>query len=323
MFITMLKFVFIKGKAMQIAIDVGYGDVKVATKQGLFKFHNAIAFSGAASVDYGQNALEVFTFNDIEYVVGDQALLNSPFITRDYGYLYEYVPLLIYKALKMANVSLSEKIQLITGLSLKDWDKAEQFGERLTNIFVNNEYYKIEPENIKIVPQGKGIYIDYKSKNQIKENDYFAIVDIGYNTFDFLTFLNGKPVPNKNYANTLGVNTLIQEIQKILNRQYNVLFSEQECKNHLRQKSIRIGAKSYDITTIVHKEVQKYFKLIKNEIMAKNMELMNRVYGVVISGGGAYLLEEIKANIFDHQVYSCAPYEFANVRGYLEELLNE
>ena len=306
---------------MKIAIDIGYGDVKVTTGTSSFKFTNAIAFAGATAVDYGQNAMELFTFNDVEYLVGDQALLNSPLITRDYGYLYEYAPLLVYKALKIAGIKTEDDIELITGLSLKDWSKAEEFGERVANIFVNNENYNIPSENITVVPQGKGIYVDYKSKNKtVESDDFFAIVDIGYNTFDFLVFLNGKPVPNKNYANTLGVNTLIQELQKILNKQFNVSFSEQECKDYLLKRSLRIGAKTHDISGIVNKEISKYAKTIQNEIMAKNSDLINRVFNVIISGGGAYLLHEINAQIFDHQVYSQMPYEFANVRGYFQEL---
>lgn len=303
---------------MKIAIDIGYGDVKVSTGNDVFKFTNAVAFAGAVSVDYGQSALETFTFNDVDYLVGEQALINTPFITRDYNYLYEYAPLLVYKALKMAKIKPTDEISLITGLSLKDWAKAAEFGERLTEIFVNKEHFSIKPENITVVPQGKGIYTDYKLSNPAGE-DYYAVVDIGYNTFDFLVFMNGKPVPNKNYANTLGVNTLVQELQKLLSNQYNTTFSEQECKDFIRTRAVRIGAKTHDISDIVKKEVLKYAKTIANEILAKNNELLKRVQSVIISGGGAYLLEEMKVEIFDHQVFTKTPFEFSNVRGYFAE----
>ena len=307
----------------KIAIDIGYGDIKVLTENQTFKFTNAISFSGHTAINLNQNALEVFLFNDMDYLVGDEALLNKPFISRNYEYLYEYAPLLVYKALKLANITSKDNIQVVTGLSLKDWDKANEFGERLCSIFVNNELYKIEPENIKIVPQGKGIYLDYKINNKITNNDFLAIVDIGYNTFDFLIFKDGKPLPNKNYANTLGVNVLIQELQKYLNKELNIMFSEQECKDILLNKSIRVGAKTHDLTNVVNKEIKMYSKLIYNEITAKNSDFINKVFNVVISGGGAYILESINIQIFDHQIYSKIPYEFANVRGYYEEFKNE
>jgi plasmid segregation protein ParM len=305
-----------------IAIDPGYGEVKVFDGKKEFKFVNAISFAGNTSVDYNQNALNIFSFNDMEYLVGDQALINNPFITRNYDYLEEYVPLLVYQAFKLANIKSTDTIKLITGLSLKDWSKANDFGERLMNIYVNNEHYVIEPENIKIVPQGKGIYTDYKANNNSDE-DYYAIVDIGYNTFDFLLFLNGKPVPNKNYANTLGVNTLVQEVQKITNKLFQVQFSEQEIREIVLKKAVRIGAKNHDLSHIIDKEILKYSKLLSNEILAKNGDLINKVFKIIISGGGAYLLEQLKSNLFDHQVFSNPPYEFANVRGYYRELVNE
>ena len=101
------------------------------------------------------------------------------------------------------------------------------------------------------------------------------------------------------------------------------MVSEQECKEILLNKSLRIGAKIHDLTTIVNKEIKMYSKLIYNEISAKNSDLINKVFNVVISGGGAYLLESINAQIFDHQIYSKTPYEYANVRGYYEEFGNE
>lgn len=317
---------FYKGSKMakiHIAIDIGYGDIKVFINDKFFKFTNAISYSGNSSVDYKQNALDVFNFNDMEYLVGEQSLINTPFITRDYSYLYEYAPLLVYKALKMAKVKLDDEIHLITGLSLKDWNKAEEFGERLSNIFVNNEHFKIDMDHIRIVPQGKGVYVDLKSNMAKVEEDFFAIVDIGYNTFDFLVFMDNKPIPNKNYANTLGVNTLIQELQKHLNKTLNYNFSEQDCKNILLKKSVRLGSTNHDLTNVINKEILKYSKLLHNEILAKNGDLINRVCNVVISGGGAYLLKEINAQIFEHQIFSELPYEFANVRGYYKEIINE
>ena len=206
---------------MKIAIDIGYGDVKVSAENGkTFKFTNAISYAGATSVDYGSNALEIFNFEGIEYLVGEQALLNDPFITREYANLFQYAPLLVYKALKMLGIKPGEEIQLATGLSLKDYDKAAEFGKNLTKIFVNEELYEIKPKNIKIKPQGRGIYVDFKNNLPKIELDFFAIVDIGYNTFDFLVYMNDKPVPNKNYANTLGVNIVVQQVQIVLNKQF-------------------------------------------------------------------------------------------------------
>lgn len=308
-----------------IAIDIGYGDIKVFLKDkdgidSYFKFTNAVSFAGNTSVNYNQNALEVFTYNDLEYVVGDDALWNKPFVARRYQYLHEHAPLLLYKALKMAKISPNDKIKLITGLSLKDWSKAAEFGQRLSNFFVNGEHYSIAPEDIYIVPQGKGVYIDYKKSQKII-NDCFAIVDIGYNTFDFLVFMNGSPIPNKNYANTLGVSNLVTELQKYLTKEFsNVTFSEQEVKTILFNKHVRIGAQTYDLSLPIKKEIIKYSKMLQNEILEKNEDMINKVFKVIISGGGAYLLKEEDVQIFDHQDYSNTPYEFANVRGYYYEL---
>ena len=308
---------------MKIAIDVGYGDVKVKAGDKLFKFTNAISFVSNSTVNY-ESDLSVFKYNGDEYLVGDEALSRKPFITRDFSYLVEFAPLLVYKALKMAGAIPEDDIQLITGLSLKDWDKKVQFGSALTSIFVNDELFKIKPQNIKLVPQGKGVYLDYKSTNDLApENDYLAIVDIGFNTFDFLVFKNGSTVKEYNYANTHGVNAIVTEISKVLNREYPVHFSEQEIKDFLNTKQVRIGSQIHDISSIVQKEVSRYCKLTKNEIQSKNPELLHRAYKIIISGGGAYILADNNIQMFDHQDYCQTPHEFANVRGYFLELSND
>jgi plasmid segregation protein ParM len=307
---------------MKIAIDVGYGDVKVKTEDKLFKFTNAISFVSNATVNY-ESDLNVFKYNGDEYLVGDEALSRKPFITRDFNYLSEFAPLLVYKALKMAGATAEDEIQLITGLSLKDWDKASQFGKVLTSIFVNDEHFKIKPSSIKLVPQGKGVYLDYKSTHEITgENDYLAIVDIGYNTFDFLVFKDGRTVKEYNYANTNGVNAIVTEVSKLLSRDYPVTFSEQEIKELLQTRQVRIGSQTHDISTLIQKEVSRYCKLTKNEIQTKNPELLHRAYKIVISGGGAHILADNKISMFEHQDYCSTPHEFANVRGYYMELSN-
>lgn len=308
---------------MKIAIDVGYGDVKVQAGDELFKFTNAISFVSNSTVNY-ESDLGVFKYNGDEYLIGDEALSRKPFITRDFSYLMEFAPLLVYKALKMANATSGDDIHLITGLSLKDWDKKVQFGNALTSIFVNDELFKIKPQNIKLVPQGKGVYLDYKSTHDLAaEDDFVAVVDIGFNTFDFLVFKNGKTVKEYNYANTNGVNAIVTEISKVLNREFPVSFSEQEVKEFLNTKQIRMGSKIHDISSIVQKEVSRYCRLIKNEIQSKNPELLHRVHKVIISGGGAHILSTNNIQMFEHQDYCNSPHEFANVRGYLLELSND
>ena len=109
-----------------VAIDIGYGDIKVYLRsdnnvEHYFKFTNAISFAGNSSVSSAQNALEVFKFNDQEYIVGDDALWNNPFTARRYQYLYDYAPLLVYKAFKMAKLIESIPAKLST-VSQPSWN---------------------------------------------------------------------------------------------------------------------------------------------------------------------------------------------------------
>ena len=77
---------------------------------------------------------------------------------------------------------------------------------------------------------------------------------------------------------------------------------------------------SFNNGNIVQQQLEIYAEIIYNEVSAKNQDILNRVFAIIISGGGAYLLKESNTQIFDHQVFSDMPYEFANVRGYFSVL---
>ena len=105
-----------------------------------------------------------------------------------------------------------------------------------------------------------------------------------------------------------------------MNKEFNTQFNEQEVKDFLATKSLRIGKHYHDISSIVQQQLEIYAEIIYNEVSAKNQDILNRVFAIIISGGGAYLLKESNTQIFDHQVFSGMPYEFANVRGYFSVL---
>jgi len=301
-------------KIFNIAVDIGYGDEKVYTDNKLYKFPNAIATAGISVVEMANTTQTKYNFEGAEYVIGEQALLNQPFKTRSFQYLKEYSPLLIYKILKDQNIEVSDVVNIVCGLSIKDWALKDEFIERVqNNIFVNGEHYN--NVTVKLIPQGVGIYEYYKNKNKIEE-DFFAVLDIGYNTLDFFVFQNGNPIDNAYFANTNGVNLITTEVVKLIAKQFNLHISEQDAKNILLNKKIRIQNSQHDLTIEINKLIKNYSKQIVNEIMNHNQLLLNKVAGVIIAGGGAYILREADVKMFDHEIYPDVEYEYANVLGY-------
>ncbi len=304
-----------------LAIDPGYGDVKVFDGKKEFKFVNAIAYAGNTQGGIKNAQIEQFEFEGYKYLVGEDATYNDPMITRDYKYLEKYSPLLIYKVLKMLGVETTDEIHLVTGISIKDWHNKEEFGNRIKTIFVNGEQYKVKP---KIIPQGVGIYEQYKATHEISE-DFFAVIDIGFNTLDAFIFKDGLPFQKYYFANTNGVNKIVQQVINIISSKvpgYTDI-SEQDAKEILSAKKVRIANNYVDLSTDIQQEIMIYTEQTVNNINAKFSNIINKVVGCIIAGGGAYFLRENKVKMFDHDIYPNVPFEFANVIGYWEATYNE
>ena len=133
----------------------------------------------------------------VRYLLGDAAVRNA-LTTRDYSWLAKYAPLLLFEAINRATLNPVDEIQLVTGLSLLNWAKRNEFAERLTDFIVD----KIHVNNIKItlVYKVQGVYLDCLTRVVGLASQLCLIVDIGTNTLDVIPFESGKPLAAEAYA---------------------------------------------------------------------------------------------------------------------------
>lgn len=304
---------------INIAIDIGYGDVKCKIKNKVFKFDSAICYAKNTYTELGNH--QIYEFEGKKYLVGNEAV-SEAFATRDYIFLEKYAPLFIYKALELANITPNKKdeylINLITGLSLVDWKtKKKQFADRIKSFYINGNEINL---NVILVPQGQGIFTYYAIKHPEASSQKIIIDDIGYNTQDRLVFDNGIPNPLESYATNTGANRIVTEIQTILSSEYQMDFPEQEIKQFLINKKFTIGGQKKDLSNLINSEVEKYFEFYMNESRGKKKALMSRADKIIIAGGTAYYLENLS---FPENVtfMKNEKHEFLNVYGYWEELM--
>jgi len=293
---------------MKLAIDIGYGDCKVAYekdgKLNFFKFPTAIQRAKTNFASFGDE--ELYEFKGTKYKVGEQAV-NGALSTRNLDFLIKYTPLLIYYAIKKANID-TENLEIATGLSILNWSEVDNFSNAIRTINVNNEI--IAPANIKVFAQGQGIFIDYQGN----KNGIIVVTDIGYNTFDFLVFEDGKPKPELSFATERGLNILIEEIVNIIKQKYDWTITEQKAKDIFIKGYIENFGKRVDLSDMIEELKGYYTDEILNEMKAQRLNILREAQAVIFSGGGAYYLEqkELPSNV----AFSKKPYEFANVKGY-------
>lgn len=304
-------------KEQNIAIDIGYGDTKVSIQRGskteIFKFPSAIASVKEAQCNFGDEIPDSYLFNNRKYFVGEKAQTDAV-STRGFGFLEKYSPLLVHHAFKLANIDTSLPINLATGLSIMNWEENEKFTAALKTINVNNS---VTTPNITLFAQGQGILNNYAQINSIE--GIVCVVDIGYNTFDFLVFEDGIPRKDLSYAEPIGVNKIITQLQTKIRREFSNSISELEAKKIFVNKHIMNFGEKIDMQDFIMEMKEEYADFLLNELRAKNIDILRNANKVIIGGGGAYSLEgtQLPSNV----VFSQQPYEFGNVDGYLRGIL--
>jgi plasmid segregation protein ParM len=306
---------------MKIAVDIGYGFTKVKTENKEFKFPTAVSYA-KQSLSYDDK--DFFSFNGSKFIVGtNEALLNA-LPTTDYDFLYNYAPLLIVKALQLANIQDIE-FELHTGLSLYDMQKPaifetdcanrkEEFIKRLSSFVVNDTHYT---PKVTMFAQGQGAWFEFCKEFGFIENGIDVIVDIGYRTNDIIIFDSKIPLKNISGADDKGVNVIVNDLKTYLSKKYDTAFTQQEVVEILKEKEISIYGKSQDLTIIIDNIVSDFINSLIASLKANYGSYLKKAQRVIIAGGGAYILSDYKNKFPPNVVFSKnKDYEFLNVKGY-------
>jgi len=298
----------------RLGIDIGYSSTKIAFGDKLFKLPTAISFAVDLGLNYGED--EIYEFEGDKYRVGEVAIDES-FTTTEYKFLYKFSPLIIYHVLNKLNLiqngQVTQPIEIRTGLALTDWANKEAFIERIQNIVVNGSQIQVTPV---LIPQGAGVYYDYINQTGMTPTSA-SVIDIGYNTINFLHFQNGAPIRAKckSFPNH-GVVSIIRPLTNWLESRYSMKFTEQESiKILLDGKFVFNGEEQEEVTNMVLDLKRNFVQKLFNSILVSEKKLLGLSEKVILAGGGSYFLKDVEFP--KNTVLAGEPYEFSNVRGYV------
>jgi len=307
----------------KIAIDIGYGQTKIKYKEKIVKFPTSIGLFTNTGIEYGDT--NIYEFEGEKYLVGSENVLNESFSTMDFNFILKFAPLIIYHILKKFDLAGKPKpFQVNTGLALVDWtqENLKKFKERLSNFEVNGEKVNID---VKLVPQGVGIYMNYsKNGSKVKEENLdlskmnVVVIDIGYNTINLLHINKGKfqRPTSKSYPGH-GVSSLIKPFRLFLENKFKTKFTDQEAMGYAIEEKMKWnGVEQKDVIDYIKDEKRKFVLKLFKSVLQDELPLLGRSDMVLISGGGAYLLQNAK--LPPHYVIDDEPMEFSNVKGYYQ-----
>lgn len=292
---------------MQIlGLDIGYGDTKIKTQELETKIPTAVSKVKEAFVEFGKP--EGYLYNGKRYNLGDNGLMGA-YNTRSFNFLLNYAPLLIFKSIEIAGFDINEPIHLKTGLSLFNWKEKEEFIEKIKTIRVNDQVINLK---ISLMAQGEGVFREYDGD----KSGMVCIADMGYNTFDFLVFINGVPQPGLSFANNQGVNEIIVDLKSKLQKKYSFNISEQAVKKAFIDGYIMSFGEKVDLSIDIQESKEEYAQKMFEELESHRNDILQSADKIIFSGGGAYFFDGI--DLKKNMMLSNTPYEFSNVRGYFK-----
>ena len=301
-----------------LSVDLGYSSLKfcykLKNKQIVGKIPTAIQ-----QLPENTKLTEYYEYDGKKFVVGDYAIRKGVELSLSVDDLIYYAPLLIYALIKEQDIDTKD-LQLVTGVSIKDLDIQTKLIEQLSNFTVNGENIKLVGT---VLPQGRGIAYDFFKDEEMPETT--IVIDIGYHTLDFITLYDGKMDLDDSFANSDGINIILQNLSSDLLSNKGIERSTSELNKMLSSGKTTISYKGaeIDIKGNLKKAVLDYLNRIKT--LLGNRELtrtIERASLIIIGGGGAYLLQSVEnekiSNVFQGaKITFCdEPYEFANAKGY-------
>ena len=246
-----------------LSIDLGYSGVKYYFKHKGKAFFGKIPTAVKKIDDEDIYDDEVFEYNGSKYLIGEDAVDQDLNISLNAGTLIKNAPLLVYAILKFNNIE-HKGLSLITGLSLKDFnDRGSDLMEILKDFTVNDEQIKLDTG---LLPQGRGIAYDYFSKKP--QENLALILDIGYNTFDFIAMKKDKLSIRNSFANTNGINIILNKLQYELTNQFDIKRTTTELNEAIlvSNKTIKHRGEIIDFGDALKGITEDYINNIKRNI---------------------------------------------------------
>lgn len=278
---------------MKVAFDLGFGWTKVCTDTGeCFKFPTWLAYHSDTAISEVDRVL----VDGKEYVVGEDARLERQKITiTSIQELLNYFPVFRKYALEKLGIPENEA-EIITGLPPIHKDKTEI----------------LERQGAIVLPQGLGIYLDVVDK---VDSDELLIIDIGFNTVDYIVVINGK----RKKGNTIekqGVERMIELFRNKLPDSFGVLkqFSFQRLMDVFEKGYATVAGERIDLIPYKEKAIEEYNEVLKTRLKEEIGNLIDEIEQITVAGGGAYYLKDIRKA----GVYVPEKPEFSQARGYLK-----
>jgi plasmid segregation protein ParM len=334
-----------------IGIDLGYGQIKVMTKDFNIRFLSAVGtpisdFSKTSAVSSEKELMDslAITYQGQKYYVGHNALVNTrngkmTLRQNKADVVDNKIKLLTALGLLIPEDENYGEFEIVTGLPVLEFKgQCDILTETIKNNgkpfecimhYGNKEVKKIIKVNfVKVVSQGEGAFYDFvlNKKGEIvsgREDDVAGMVivtDIGYRTTDIVAMENGRYIETISDQLNKGVNQMHQEILRLIMEHYNIKKELREMDSIVRSGELFHNMRTYKVHDIIAKAAKPFAEDIVENLHTITNDQLGGMQRIILTGGGAELvypyIKKALSGVIEVSIMHDA--EFCNASGYFK-----
>jgi hypothetical protein len=286
-----------------MGLDIGFGQVKVVVDDLALKFPSQIA----QFLEDEVSDVPVVEHRGMRYVVGEEAtVFRHKLSLSTVELLIRYSPVLLKRAL--LEVGEGGEYLVVSGLPPRFRYMGEEFSKVLRSV---EGVMKVV-----VVPQSAGILEDVK--DYVRSHGGALILDIGFNTVDFLSVrVKGNDIVKERGGTIegLGVKSAVEIFRSLLPAEVGFLRNEPYVflVPYFTKGRLTLAGKE----VFLQEEKAKASKLWTEQVYLRLQEeigdLIKSKPVFVVAGGGAYFIDR---TLFEREVYIPVQPDLSNARGY-------
>jgi len=278
---------------MCIGIDIGYGFTKVHSDNKSDSFPTAVS---AMFRKTEFSCVKPISVNGKDFIVGKDAETHGGVLeTRTQSFVCSdpWIAVLTY-ALHTHNFQSGVIVLgLPPGMYSQRYGHAIKESMKNASVFIDGMelQYRVNG-NVKIIPQGAGIYFSHTKDNPDDILKNVAVVDCGHETLDFALFAENKYIESVTSSVRLGASVAIDEIKSEFYKNYHFQINSSAARNaliHGRDEIVHLG-KSYPVN--IKKCIEAYALQVSAAIDRFIENAPNTPDVAIVAGGPAELIRE-------------------------------
>lgn len=315
-----------------VGIDIGYSNLKLAFGPSAnTKCATLIRPAGAAPVDRFSDRADGSAHADYLNVLVD----GHPFIagvSNDKAAMWsrslhaDYPSSQSYKALFHAGLLLSEfetVHTLVTGLPVSqylDEAKRESLAKQMTGEHQVTPKRTIKVENVKVVPQPVGGFLDYADQSGEDFDDmHVLVVDPGFFSVDWVVIADNILERASSDTSLEASSVVLDEAAKLLGKDYGAKIAVEHIEGALRagKGTVTILGKKVEVKPYIETAASKVAPVVVESIQKSLRKLNKPVDKVLMVGGGAGFFLPAVSSVFSNiEVVAAKESALANARGF-------